>query len=92
VKCTYCRARWDQDAESLRKAHTKDGYLNLADYQSPMLRDIPGPYLYLLPQLLQLTSRLPWPLAADEDDEEDEDFGMSSDSDSDSFDDEFDDY
>ena len=90
VKCTYCRARWDKGAEELRKALTKDGYLNLAEFQTPMLRDIPGPYMYLLPQLLQLTSRLPWPMISDEDDEDDDDFGTSS-SDVDDFDDE-DDY
>jgi len=56
VRCIYCRAKWEQDPEAIRKAHMKDGYLNLSAYQQDpsSLSSIPS-YLLILPQLLRLS-------------------------------------
>jgi len=69
VRCIYCRAKWDQDWESIRNAHMKDGYLNLAEYRDHSLQSIPS-YLILLPQLLRL-SRMSIPFRTTRDDDDD---------------------
>jgi hypothetical protein len=87
VKCIYCRTRWEQDPESIKKAHMKDGYLNLSMYQDRSLRNagqLPASLMLLLPQILRYSSRLqvPWSIPFDDssdDDDYHDDVGLDTD-------------